>query len=100
QAGFTIFANGRRRIDDPIAAAGCTPEGPGRCEHQKEALHRTPRSASFCAGVSTEAGIVKKPLVLRTAMACVPFCTMRAAKYVLSPRANVSPTMRTLSPGF
>src|SRR5260370_27812228 len=100
QVRIAVFADGRRRIDNPIAATGCTPEGPGRCEHQEEALHRTPRSASFCAGDIKEAGVVRKPLVFRTATVCAPFCTMRAAKYVLSPRASCSPTMRTLSPGF
>src|SRR6266853_805544 len=80
QAGFGVFANRRRRVYDPIAAAGYSPEGPGHRERQEEAFHRTPRSASFSAGVSTEAGVVKKPLVLRTATACVPFCTIRAAK--------------------
>src|SRR5258708_2335432 len=73
QAGFTVFADGRRRIDDPIATAGSTPGGPGRHEHQEEAIHLPPRRASFCAGVSTEVGVVKKPFVWRPAPACTPF---------------------------
>src|SRR5258708_35734149 len=80
QVRIAVFADARRRIDNHIAATGCTPEGTGRCYHQEEALHRTPRSASFCAGDIKEAGVVRKPLVFRTATVCAPFCTMRAAK--------------------
>src|SRR5260370_18277421 len=42
QVRIAVFADGRRWIDDPIAAACGTPKGPGRCKHQKDAFHRTP----------------------------------------------------------
>src|SRR6266513_1507756 len=81
QAGGTIFAGRRRRRDSGTAAtAGRNPKG-SRCDERcKQAVHRTPRRASLCAGVKVEAGLSGKPLALRTATASAPFCTTRAAK--------------------
>src|SRR6058998_751910 len=76
QAGGTIFAGRRRRRDSGTAAtAGRNPKG-SRCDERcKQAVHRTPRRASLCAGVKVEAGLSGKPLALRTATASAPFCT-------------------------
>src|SRR5437588_155009 len=89
QAGEAVLATGGRWLNTGAGTtAGSAPKSHSYGKGDEEAFHRTPRSASFWACDKTEAGVIKKPVVFRTATACAPFCTMRAAKYVLSPRAS------------
>jgi len=67
-------------VEPAAATAGSGPKSSSKDQPRQDAFHRTPRRASFCDWDNVDDGLSRKPFALRTATACVPFCTMRAAK--------------------